>query len=55
MASEDTASADAWATAMYVAGAEEGMTLAEANDLAVFIILPDGSSKQSSNWGKIFP
>ena len=23
--------------------------------LAVFVILPDGSSKQSSNWGKIFP
>ena len=55
VAEEDTASADAWATAMYVAGVEEGMTIAEANDLAVFFILPDGSSKQSSNWGKIFP
>jgi hypothetical protein len=40
---------------MYVAGVEEGITLAEVNDLAVFFILPDGSSKQSTNWGKIFP
>ena len=55
VADADTASADAWATAMYVAGVEEGMTIAEANNLAVFFILPDGSSKQSSNWGKIFP
>lgn len=55
VADADTASADAWATAMYVAGVEEGITLAEVNDLAVFFILPDGSSKQSSNWGKIFP
>jgi thiamine biosynthesis lipoprotein len=55
VADKDTASADAWATAMYVAGVEEGMTMAKANDLAVFFILPDGSSKQSSNWGKIFP
>ena len=55
VADADTARADAWATAMYVAGVEEGMAIAKANDLAVFFILPDGSSKQSSNWGKIFP
>ena len=55
VADADAASADAWATALYVAGAEEGIALAEANDLAVFFILLDGSSKQSSNWGKIFP
>jgi thiamine biosynthesis lipoprotein ApbE len=55
VADADAASADAWATAMYVAGVEEGITLAETNNLAVFFILPDGSSKQSSNWGKIFP
>lgn len=55
VADADAASADAWATALYVAGAEEGIALAEANDLAVFFILLDGSSKQSANWGKIFP
>lgn len=55
VADVDAASADAWATALYVAGAEEGIALAEANDLAVFFILLDGSSKQSANWGKIFP
>lgn len=34
--------ADAWATALSVAGPEAGMALAEANDLPVYMIIRDG-------------
>lgn len=34
--------ADAWATAINVAGPEAGIALAEANDLAVYMIIRDG-------------
>ena len=46
MAEEDTASADAWATAMYVAG-RRGHDNSEANNLAVFLS-PDGSSSNQA-------
>lgn len=35
--------ADAWATALSVAGAEEALRLAKANDLAVFLMTRDGN------------
>ena len=34
--------ADAWATALNVAGPDAGMALAEANDLPVYMIIRDG-------------
>ena len=55
VAANDAARADAWATAMYVLGIEEGIEIAEKYDLAVFFILNDGNSMQSTNWGTIFP
>jgi len=55
VAANDAARADAWATAMYVLGLDEGIIIAETYDLAVFFILSDGNSIQSTNWGSIFP
>ena len=47
VAADDAARADAWATAMYVLGLDEGIIIAETYDLAVFFILSDGNSIQS--------
>ena len=47
--------ADAWATAMYVLGIEEGLEIAEKEGLAVFFIKNDGKSVNSSEWSKIYP
>ena len=47
--------ADAWATAMYVLGIEEGLEIAEKEGLAVFFIKNDGKSINSSEWSKIYP
>ena len=52
---ENTTEADAWATAMYVLGVEEGLEIAEKEGLAVFFIKNDGKSVNSSEWSKIYP
>ena len=52
---ENTTDADAWATAMYVLGAEKGLELAEKQGLAVYFIKNDGNSLNSSEWSKIYP
>jgi len=49
--------ADAWATALNVAGPEAGMALAEANDLAVYMIIRDGDgfrTEASSSFTRLF-
>ena len=51
----NTTEADAWATAMYVLGIEEGLEIAEKEGLAVFFIKNDGKSINSSEWSKIYP
>ena len=55
MAHESATYADAWATALYVLGKEQGLMTAESNDLKVFFILNNGDSIQSSNWSMISP
>ena len=52
---DNTTEADAWATAMYVLGIEEGLEIAEKEGLAVFFIKNDGKSVNSSEWSKIYP
>ena len=52
---ENATEADAWATAMYVLGVEEGLEIAEKEGLAVFFIKNDGESVNSSEWSKIYP
>lgn len=55
---EKCAMADGWATALNVAGPEKGMALAEANHLAVFMIVREGDTfieKTSSEFEKRFP
>ena len=52
---DNTTEADAWATAMYVLGIEEGLEIAEKEGLAVFFIKNDGKSINSSEWSKIYP
>ena len=52
---DNTTEADAWATAMYVLGIEEGLEIAEKQGLAVFFIKNDGKSVNSSEWSKIYP
>jgi len=52
---DNTADADAWATAMYVLGVEKGLEIAEKEGLAVFFIKNDGKSINSSEWSKIYP
>ncbi len=52
---KNTTNADAWATAMYVLGIEEGLEIAEKEGLAVFFIKNDGKSVNSSEWSKIYP
>lgn len=55
---EKCAMADGWATALNVAGPEKGMALAEANQLAVFMIVREGDTfieKTSSEFEKRFP
>lgn len=52
---KNTTNADAWATAMYVLGVEEGLEIAEKEGLAVFFIKNDGKSVNSSEWSKIYP
>ncbi len=52
---KNTTNADAWATAMYVLGIEEGLEIAEKEGLAVFFIKKDGKSINSSEWSKIYP
>ncbi len=49
----DAASADAWATALYVLGEEKGLDIAEKNNLEVFFITNNGDSIQSTNWSMI--
>ena len=49
----DAASADAWATALYVLGEEKGLDVAEKNNLEVFFITNNGDSIQSTNWSMI--
>ncbi len=51
--SSDAASADAWATALYVLGKEKGMNIAEKNNLGVFFITNNGDYIQSTNWSMI--
>jgi len=49
--------ADAWATALNVAGPEAGMVLAEANDLPVYMIIREGDGYReasSSAFNKLF-
>ena len=53
VATNDAASADAWATALYVLGKEKGMSVAEKNNLEVFFITNNGDSIQSTNWSMI--
>ena len=55
MASSDAASADAWATALYVLGKEKGLDVAEKNNLEVFFITNNGDSIQSTKWSMISP
>ena len=55
VATEDAASADAWATALYVLGLKKGIKIAEENDLAVYFISSDGDSVKSKNWSMISP
>ena len=50
VATSDAASADAWATALYVLGKEKGLDIAEKNNLEVFFITNNGDSIQSTNW-----
>ena len=52
---DNTTEADAWATAMYVLGVEEGLEISEKEGLAVFFIKNDGKSVNSSEWSKIYP
>ena len=49
VATSDAASADAWATALYVLGKEKGLDIAEKNNLEVFFITNNGDSIQSTN------
>ena len=53
VATSDAASADAWATALYVLGKEKGLDIAERNNLEVFFITNNGDSIQSTNWSMI--
>ena len=53
VAAEDAATADAWATALYVLGKEKGLKLANENGLAVIFIDENGKSIQSSTWSMI--
>ena len=53
VATTDAASADAWATALYVLGEEKGLDIAEKNNLEVFFITNNGDSIQSTNWSMI--
>ena len=53
VATSDAASADAWATALYVLGKEKGLDTAEKNNLEVFFITNNGDSIQSTNWSMI--
>ena len=53
VATSDAASADAWATALYVLGKEKGLDIAEKNNLEVFFIINNGDSIQSTNWSMI--
>ena len=53
VATSDAASADAWATALYVLGKEKGIDVAEKNNLEVFFITNNGDSIQSTNWSMI--
>ena len=53
VATNDAASADAWATALYVLGKEKGLDIAEKNNLEVFFITNNGDSIQSTNWSMI--
>ena len=53
VARSDAASADAWATALYVLGKEKGLDIAEKNNLEVFFITNNGDSIQSTNWSMI--
>ena len=55
VAHESATYADAWATALYVLGKDQGLMTAESNGLKVFFILANGDSIQSSNWSMISP
>ena len=51
----NAASADAWATAMYVLGTEKALKLAESEKIAVFFIKKDGVTINSTEWSNIYP
>ena len=48
---DNTTEADAWATAMYVLGIEQGLKVANREGLSVFFIREDGKTMQSLMWG----
>ena len=47
---DNTTKADAWATAMYVLGIEQGLKVANRLGLAVFFIKEDGKTVESLTW-----
>lgn len=51
--SRDVASADAWATAMYVMGKDKALAIAEEYEIPIFLIDDNGASIQSTSWGMI--
>tara|TARA_Y100001970_G_C14059248_1_gene763287 strand:+ start:60 stop:1007 length:948 start_codon:yes stop_codon:yes gene_type:complete len=48
---DNTTEADAWATAMYVLGIEQGLEVANREGLSVFFIREDGKTMESLMWG----
>jgi len=48
---DNTTEADAWATAMYVLGIEQGLKIANREGLSVFFIREDGKTMESLMWG----
>tara|TARA_B100000287_G_scaffold76072_1_gene68109 strand:- start:487 stop:1437 length:951 start_codon:yes stop_codon:yes gene_type:complete len=48
---DNTTEADAWATAMYVLGIEQGLKVANREGLSVFFIREDGKTMESLMWG----
>ena len=49
MIAHSCAEADAWATAMMVLGDKKGLELANALDLAVYMVINEGQILKSSN------
>lgn len=51
--SNNVASADAWATAMYVMGKDKALAIAEEYEIPIFLIDDSGTSIQSTRWSMI--